>query len=152
MKNIQNEEIIMNTEILLSERKEQLRSITTSYFAALRQKDFAAIPYDDNATLRAPLAPGGVNQPLVGKDTLHAQWWVPLEPALEGVEITILDYYFNESLTAICTEAVITINVISPPAVLRVADRFTINAEGKIIEQENHFDPRDVTNPGWQNS
>jgi hypothetical protein len=34
---------------------------------------------------------------------------------------------------------------------LRVADRFTVNCAGKIIEQENHFDPRDVTNPGWQN-
>ncbi len=134
------------------ERTNQLRSIIDGYFAALRQKDFSAIPYDDNATLRAPLAPGGVNQPLRGKNTLHAHWWIPLEPALEGVEITILDYYFNESLTAICTEAVIVLNVVSPPAVLRVADRFTINAEGKIIEQENHFDPRDVTNPGWQNS
>lgn len=142
----------MNTQNDTSQRKAQLRGITESYFQALRQKDFAAIPYDDNATLRAPLAPGGVNQPLVGKDALHAQWWIPLEPALEGVEITILDYYFNESLTAICTEAVITLNVVSPPAILRVADRFTINTEGKIIEQENHFDPRDVTNSGWQNS
>jgi hypothetical protein len=74
-----------------------------------------------------------------------------LEPALEGVEITIMDHYMNESLTAICTEAEITINAVSPPVTLRVADRFTVNAEGKIIEQENHFDPRDVTNPGWQN-
>jgi hypothetical protein len=53
-------------------------------------------------------------------------------------------------MTAICTEAEIIINVLSPPATLRVADRFTVNAEGKIIEQENHLDPRDVTNPGWQ--
>ena len=142
----------MNVTKPAIESTEQLRQIVNKYFQAFRHKDFFAIPYDDNATLRAPLAPGGVNQPLVGKDALHAQWWIPLEPALEGVEITILDYYFNESLTAICTEAVIVLNVVSPPAVLRVADRFTINAEGKIIEQENHFDPRDVTSPGWQNS
>jgi hypothetical protein len=32
---------------------------------------------------------------------------------------------------------------------LRVADRFNVNEQGKITEQENHFDPRDVTNPGW---
>jgi hypothetical protein len=133
-------------------RKEQLRKIVEGYFQALRQKDFSAVPYDDNVTLRAPLAPGGVNSPLIGKSSLHSQWWVPLEPALEGVEITVLDHYINESMTAVCAEALITINVVSPPATLRVADRFTINAEGKITEQENHFDPRDVTNPGWQNA
>jgi hypothetical protein len=38
----------------------------------------------------------------------------------------------------------------NPPATLRVADRFNVNEQGKITEQENHFDPRDVTNPGWQ--
>lgn len=142
----------MSTQNDTAQRKAQLRSIAESYFAALRQKDFAVIPYDEDASLRAPLAPGGVNQPLQGKAALHAQWWVPLEPALEGVEITVLDFYVNESLTAICSEALITINVLSPPAILRVADRFTVNAAGKIIEQENHFDPRDVTNPGWQNN
>ncbi len=133
------------------ERKDQLRNIVDGYFEALRQKDFSAIPYDDNVTLRAPLAAGGVNHPLVGKSTLHAQWWVGLEPALENVEITIEEYYINASMTAICAEALITLNVVAPPATLRVADRFTVNAEGKITEQENHFDPRDVTNPGWQN-
>jgi hypothetical protein len=131
-------------------RREQLRNIADGYFEALRRKDFSAIPYDDNATLRAPLAPGGVNQPLAGKDALYSQWWIPLEPALEGVEITVLEHYFNESLTAVCSEATITLNVVSPPATLRVADRFTVNAAGKITAQENHFDPRDVTNPGWQ--
>ena len=73
-------------------RKKQLQKIVEVYFQALRQKDFSAIPYDDNASLRAPLAPGGVNNPLVGKDSLRSQWWVPLEPALEGVEIIVLDH------------------------------------------------------------
>ena len=140
----------MTAQTLIAERTERLRTIVDGYFAALQQKDFSAIPYDDKVTLRAPLAPGGVNHPLAGKSELHAQWWISLEPALEGVEITILDYYVNDSQTAICAEALITLNVVSPPATLRVADRFTVNAEGKITEQENHFDPRDVTNPGWQ--
>lgn len=142
----------MKKETAATERKELLRKIAEGYFQALRQKVFSAIPYDDNATLRAPLAPGGVHHPLIGKDTLYSQWWVPLEPALEGVEITVLEHYFNDSLTAVCAEAVITLNVTSPPVTLRVADRFTVNEAGKIIEQENHFDPRDVTNPGWQNA
>ena len=134
-----------------AERKAQLRKIAEGYFEALRKKTLAVIPYDENVTLRAPLTPGGVNRPLTGKSAVHSQWWVPLEPALEGVEITIIDHYMNESLTAICTEAEITINAVSPPVTLRVADRFMVSAEGKIIAQENHFDPRDVTNPGWQN-
>jgi hypothetical protein len=133
-------------------RREQLRNIANGYFDALRRKDFSAIPYDDNAILRAPLAPGGVNHPLTGKDALYSQWWIPLEPALEGVEIVVLEHYFNDALTMVCSEATITLNVVSPPATLRVADRFTVNAAGKITDQENHFDPRDVTNPGWQNS
>ncbi len=138
-------------ETTAAERRAQLRKIAEGYFEALSQKDFSAIPYDDDITLRAPLVPGGVHHPLVGKNAVYEHWWLPLVPALEGVEITVLDYYFSESLTAICAEANITINVVSPPATLRVADRFTVNAEGKIMEQENHFDPRDVTNPGWQN-
>ena len=133
-----------------AKQREQLRAIAEGYFESLSRKDFSAIPYDDNVTLRAPLAPGGVNQPLVGKEALRTQWWQPLGPALEGMQIKVLEYYINEAMTAIVTEAEIKINVVDPPATLRVADRFTVNEQGKIIEQENHFDPRDVTNPGWQ--
>ncbi len=133
-------------------RRERLRAIVERYFEALRRKDFSAIPYDDNVTLRAPLAPGGVGRPLTGKEALRIQWWQSLEPALENVQITVLDHYINDSMTAIVTEAEIKIGAVNPPVTLRVADRFTVNEEGKIVEQENHFDPRDVTNPGWQNA
>jgi hypothetical protein len=138
------------TEHTAGIRKDQLRRIAEGYFEALRQKDFSAITYDDNVTLRAPLAPRGVSNPLKGKNSLYTEWWVPLEPALERVEIKVIDHYITESLSAICTEAEIKINAVDPPVTLPVADRFTVNAEGKIIEQENHFDPRDITNPGWQ--
>jgi hypothetical protein len=113
---------------IAAKRRAQLQAIAERYFDALRGKDFSAIPYDDRVTLRAPLTPNGVNQPLVGKEALRIQWWQSLEPALEGVQITVVD----------------------PPATLRVADRFTVDEDGRIVEQENHFDPRDVTNPGWQ--
>lgn len=135
---------------IAAKKREQLRAIAEGYFDALRRKDFSTIPYDDNVTLRAPLAPGGVNQPLVGKEALRTQWWQPLGPALEGVQIKVFEHYINEAMTGIVAEAEIKINVVDPPATLRVADRFTVNEQGKIIEQENHFDPRDVTNPGWQ--
>src|SRR5262245_2930081 len=126
-------------------RRAQLRAVAEAYFAALAKKDFEAIPYDDNVSLRAPLCPGGVHTPLVGKGALRTIWWPPLVPVLG--EARVLDHYINEKMTAICTEALIT--TVNPPVTLRVADRFTVSAEGKISEQENHFDPRDVTNPGW---
>ena len=127
-------------------RRAQLRTAAEAYFAALAKKDFAAIPYDDKVSLRAPLCPGGVHIPLVGKEAVRAIWWPSVVSVLG--DVAVLEHYFNEQLTAICTEALIT--TVSPPATLRVADRFTVSDEGKIIEQENHFDPRDVTNPGWR--
>lgn len=42
---------------IAAKRREQLRAIAEGYFDALRRKDFSAIPYDDNVTLRAPLSP-----------------------------------------------------------------------------------------------
>ena len=129
-----------------AQRRARLRAVAEAYFAALAKKDFEAIPYDDHVSLRAPLCPGGVHTPLVGKGALRTTWWPPVVSAVGEVEV--LDHYINDDLTAICTAALII--TVSPPATLRVADRFTVSAEGKIIEQENHFDPRDLTNPDWQ--
>ena len=52
--------------------------------------------------------------------------------------IDITDHYYNESLTGLITKADITIVPLG--VTLRTADRFVINDEGKITEQENHFD------------
>jgi hypothetical protein len=38
----------------------------------------------------------------------------------------------------------------APACTLRIIDRFKVDAMGLIVEQENFFDPRDVTHPGWQ--
>jgi hypothetical protein len=73
-------------------------------------------------------------------------WWPPLVPLLW--EAHVIEHYYNADLTAVVTEA--DIHTINPSATLRVADRFTVDAAGKIVQQENHFDPRDVTNPGWR--
>ena len=129
-----------------SMRKEQLKQVVQTYFHALSKRNFSAIPYDENIILRAPLVPGGVNNPLYGKELVKAQWWEPLEPALQGVRINILDYYINETLTGIITEAEITLA--NPGVTLRVADRFTIDSDGKIQQQENHFDASSLQNPG----
>lgn len=146
--NVQWEFYCMPLQDPVAGRRAQLRSVAEAYFDALRKKDFSLIPYDERVVLRAPLAPGGVNVPLVGKEALRTVWWPPLVPAVGSVEV--LEHYINEAASAICSEALVQVVAVSPPATLRVADRFTVNTEGKILEQENHFDPRDVTNPGWQ--
>ncbi|HSO87715.1 MAG TPA: nuclear transport factor 2 family protein [Draconibacterium sp.] len=119
-------------------RKEQLKKVAENYFDSFKTKSFATIPYSDDVVLRAPIAPGGVHFPIKGKQEVFTQWWKPLEPALEGVSIKIIDQFYNDSLTGIIAKADFTLA--GPGITLRVADLFFVNEEGKITEQENHFD------------
>ena len=50
--------------------KEQLKKISETYFQALRDKNFNAIPFSDDIVFRAPLAPGGSGNPIKGKKEL----------------------------------------------------------------------------------
>jgi len=118
--------------------KERLKNISEMYFQALRDKNFNAIPFSDDIIFRAPLAPGGSGNPIKGKKDLFEKWWKPLVPALEGAQIKIVDHYYNESLNELVTKVEFHIAVMG--ATLRAADRFVINEQGKIVEQENHFD------------
>ena len=118
--------------------KEQLKKISETYFQALRDKNFNAIPFNDDIIFRAPLAPGGSGNAIKGKNALFEKWWKPLEPALDGAQIKIIDHYYNESLSEVITKAEFHIAVMG--ATLRVADRFVVNEAGQIAEQENHFD------------
>jgi hypothetical protein len=128
-------------------RREQLHTIARAYATeGLGKKNFDAIPYDDHVTLRAPLCPGGMDIPLLGKENVRQVWWTPL-PQLIG-KVTVVDTYVNEDLTAVTCE--FTLEIVNPPTTLRILDRFIVNAAGKIVEQSNYFDPRNVTNPGWQ--
>ena len=109
----------------------------------LGAKNFDAIPYDEHVTLRAPICPGGSAVPLAGIENLRDIWWAPL-PSLVG-KVDFIDSYVNEENTAVTVE--FHCEIINPACVLRVIDRFIINGEGKIIEQENFFDPGGITNP-----
>lgn len=95
--------------------------------------------------LRAPLCPGGSGVPLVGRTNLRKQWWAPLPALVAGVEV--LETYVNRDLTAVTVEFLCRIR--EPACTLRLVDRFTVNEAGRITAQENFFDPRGVTNPGW---
>jgi hypothetical protein len=129
-------------------RAAQLHAIARHYvLQGLGKKNFEAIPYAADVSLRAPLCPGGSAQPLLGKDNLRNVWWAPL-PNLLG-EVKIIDTYINQDLTAVTIEFHLQV-LVSPPVELRLIDRFTVNDSGQITDQENFFDPRDVTNPGWR--
>ena len=132
----------------MNPRTDQLHSLARSYVTeALGKGDFDAIPYSEDVTLRAPLCPGGSCVPLTGRSNLREQWWAPLPQLVAGVEV--IDTYVNRDLAAVTVEFLCHIR--QPACTLRIIDRFTVNEAGQIIEQENSFDPRDVTNPGWQN-
>jgi len=125
-------------------RSQLLHAIAKNYVTkGLGGKNFDAIPYDENVVLRAPLNPGGSLNPLSGKENLRLKWWSPL-PSLIG-KVKFIDSFVNEHSTAVTAE--FHCEIINPACTLRVIDRFRINEEGKITEQENFFDPRDITHP-----
>ena len=130
-----------------NERKAQLHAIARGYVTeGLGKGNFDAIPYADEVSLRAPLAPGGSTHPLKGRENLRTVWWAPLPALVAGVEV--VESYVNEDLTRAAVE--FHLQVTNPACTLRILDRFTVNEEGEIVQQENYFDPRDVTNSGWR--
>ena len=119
-----------------AERKAQLASVVRAYFEGLNSKKISDVPWSDSVTLRAPLAEGGSDKPLVGRDAVAAFVEAVL-PALG--EVRLMDWYVNASLTAVVGKAEITI---ANGRKLRVADLFEVDESGQITAQENHFDPR----------
>jgi DinB family protein len=81
-------------------------------------------------------------EPLVGRASVVA-WFEDLYPALGAV--TVIDHHVNESETVVATRA--DVHLTQPPSVLRVVDRFVVDADGAITEQENHYDPRPALGP-----
>jgi hypothetical protein len=129
------------------DRRQVVRAAVEGYFAGLAKKDFDLIPFAEGVTLRAPLAPGGVHSPIHGRDQVRALWWEPLPGLLGAVRLERI--YYDDDLTGAIGKAEIEVRL-DPPVVLRVADRLVVDEAGRITEQENHFDPRDVTDPGWR--
>jgi hypothetical protein len=126
----------------LEARAAQLHAIARGYVTeGLAKSNFDAIPYHAEVELRAPLCPGGSMVPLVGRDALRHTWWAPLPALVEHVDV--LETFVNRDLTAAAVEFLLTIS--TPACTLRVIDRFTIDAAGEIVAQENYFDPRPLT-------
>jgi len=127
-------------------RADQLHHLARAYVLdGLGRGNFDGIPYSEDVVLRAPLCPGGSGQPLSGRANLRLKWWAPLPQLIAGVEV--LDTFVNHDLTAVAVE--FHCHIRQPTCTLRVIDRFKVDESGRIVEQENYFDPREVTNPGW---
>ena len=128
-------------------KSQLLHQVASNYvIKGLGGKNFDAIPYHKDVILRAPICSGGSESPLKGRENLRTQWWAPLPSLVGGVDL--VDSYVNKDETAVTVE--FHCHIIQPACTLRIIDRFTINEDGEITEQENFFDPRDITNPGWR--
>lgn len=119
------------------DRKSQLISTATAYFKGLASKDFASIPWAEAVVFRGPLTPGGAESPLIGRSEV-VSFFKALGPNLG--EVRIIGHFVDEDLSAIITKA--EVGILQPTCVLRVADLFEVDAEGRITAQENHYDPR----------
>ena len=95
---------------------------------------------------QAATATQRVKLSLKGKENLRTQWWAPLPSLVGGVDL--IDSYVNKDETSVTVE--FHCHIIQPACTLRIVDRFIIKGEGEITKQENFFDPRDITNPGWR--
>jgi len=128
-------------------RRHQLFATARAYVVdGLGKGDFDAIPYDAGVELRAPLCPGGASVPLRGVDALRTIWWPPLPDLVSSVEL--IQVYASEDLSGAAAEFLCHIR--EPRCTLRIIDRFSVDANGRITAQENFFDPRDLTHPGWR--
>ena len=128
----------------MDERANLLHSLASGYVTdGLGTGDFDAIPYADDVVLRAPLCPGGSLVPIEGKENLRETWWRPLPDLVSGTEV--VDTYVNQDQSAVTVEFLCHIK--APKCTLRIIDRFQVNSKGKIVSQENFFDPRGITNP-----
>ena len=126
-------------------RPDQLHQIARAYVLdGLGKGNFDVIPYSENVILRAPLCPGGSGEPLAGRSNLRQKWWAPLPQLVAGVEV--IDTFVNRDETGVAVEFLCRIR--QPACTLRIIDRFKVDADGLIVEQENFFDPRGVTNAG----
>ena len=134
--------VTQQTEEQTAERRARLRAASEAYFAGMAKKDMSDVPYAEHVVLRSPLAPPDLaipyeDYPLLGREAVLA-WFAGLYPVLG--EVRVIEHYFDEELTTVATRT--DLGITDPPGTLRVLDRFTVDADGKIVEQENHYDPR----------
>jgi len=134
------------------DRKQRLIDVVHTYIRAIATRDFDVMPYSEDVTLRSPFTREGVRRQLRGRDEVYREWWkgLVLDSPEREVDFQITDLFFNDALTSVMAEMVITDHLLTPPVRLWAAERFTVNEDGDVTDQINHFDVRDAVMPGWQ--
>ena len=132
----------MNTPHADRDRRMMLRAAVESYFDALGAHDVTKVRWHEDITLTTPIAPDGPTRPLLGRAAVRA-FFTAIGPAIGAVRVGTL--YFSEDLRSAAAHA--TIEMLEPPCSLSVVDRFDVDDDGLIVEQENHFDPRPCDRP-----
>jgi hypothetical protein len=95
-------------------------------------KKFCAIPIKKMLTLRAPICPGG-SQNSIARKGEPPNTMVDSLPSLVG-EVHLTGSFINKDETAVSVE--FRCHIFQPECTLRVVDRFIINEEGEITQQE----------------
>ena len=123
-------------------RRAQMKRVAEAYFEGMA-KDMSQVPWDDHVVLRSPLAPGGLDTPLVGRSAVLG---LPrIFPVLGAMQI--IEHYFNEDLTVIATRS--DVGITNPPLGARCGPLHG-QRRRKITQQENHYDPRLALPPSAQ--
>jgi len=118
-------------------RRATLRGAVESYFDGMHTHDLTAIPWHAEVRLHTPIGPGGPAEAIVGAEQVRA-FFDAIGPAIRSVHLHTV--YFSDDLGSAAGHA--TIDMAEPACQLRVLDRFEVDDLGRIVEQENHFDPR----------
>lgn len=109
-----------------------------AYFDGIGAKDVSRVPWGADAVLRTPLNPaGGASVPITGRGAIM-DFFNGILPAVRGVKV--LRYYTGDE-GWIAAQAEIDL---ANGNTLNVLDAFRVE-NGEILEQQNHFDPREAT-------
>jgi hypothetical protein len=107
------------------------------YFESLAKNEVDRIPYAQEVELWAPLGPRGLAEPIRGAATVR-DFLQGVTPMIEDIEI--LNLFTDGEWQA--GRALIRMKQ-PEGALLRVFDFFRVR-DGRIVYQENHYDPRPV--------
>jgi hypothetical protein len=118
-------------------RRAILRAAAEAYFDALLTNDLTVVPWAEQVRVHTPIAPGGPAEPLIGRDQVRS-FFAAIAPGIDAVDVVTV--YFSDDLRSVAAHAIVGMS--QPPCRLRVVDRFDLDDDGRIVVQENHFDPR----------
>ena len=108
------------------------------YFDGIAAKDMSRVPWAEGATLRTPLNPTGGESVLIRGRKAILEFFNGILPAVRSLKF--LRHYAGDG-GWVAGQAEINL---ANGKMLYVLDAFRVE-NGKIVEQQNHYDPRPAT-------